>query len=57
MPYSYRMTSKSFYSAHYHRQHSTLHAFEQFGTLHKCTALMTNIRPPGIRVSSHNRIE
>ena len=31
MPYSYRMTSRVLYSAQYHRQHYTLHAFEQFG--------------------------
>ena len=30
----FRMTSRFFYSAQYHRQHCTLHAFEQFGTLH-----------------------
>ena len=35
---------KFFYSAQYHRQHRTLHAFEQLGALCMlCT--MTNIRP------------
>ena len=29
----FRMTSRVLYSAQYHRQHCTLHAFEQFGTL------------------------
>ena len=33
VPYSYRMTSRVLYSAHYHIQHSTLQAFEQFGAL------------------------
>ena len=30
----FRMTSMVLYSAHYHRQHCTLHAFEQFGALY-----------------------
>ena len=30
----FRMTSKVLYSAQYHRQHCTLHAFEQFGALY-----------------------
>ena len=29
----FRMTSRVLYSAQYHRQHCTLHAFEQFGAL------------------------
>ena len=29
----FRMNSKVLYSAQYHRQHCTLHAFEQFGAL------------------------
>ena len=29
-----QMTSKVLYSTLYHRQHCTLHAFEQFGTLY-----------------------
>ena len=34
MPYSYRMTSRVLYSAQHHRQHCTLHAFEQLGALY-----------------------
>ena len=37
MPHFFRMTSRvlcSVYSAQYHRQHCTLHAFEQFGALY-----------------------
>ena len=30
----FRMTSRVLYSAQYHRQHCTLHAFEQFGALY-----------------------
>ena len=30
----FRMTSRALYSAQYHRQHCTLHSFEQFGALH-----------------------
>ena len=30
----FRMTLKVLYSAHYHRQHYTLHALEQFGALY-----------------------
>ena len=30
----FRMTSGVLYSAQYHRQHCTLHAFEQFGALY-----------------------
>ena len=30
----FRMTSRVFYSAQYHMQHCTLHAFEQFGALY-----------------------
>ena len=30
----FRMTSRVLYSAHYHRQHCTLRAFEQFGALY-----------------------
>ena len=30
----FRMTSRVFYSAQYHRQHCTLHDFEQFGALY-----------------------
>ena len=30
----FRMTSRIRYSAQYHRQHCTLHAFEQFGALY-----------------------
>ena len=30
----FRMTSRVLYSAQYHRQHCTLHPFEQFGTLY-----------------------
>ena len=30
----FRMTSKVLYSAQYHRQHCTLHTFEQFGALY-----------------------
>ena len=30
----FRMTSRVLYSARYHRQHCTLHAFEQFGALY-----------------------
>ena len=30
----FRMTSRALYSARYHRQHCTLHAFEQFGALY-----------------------
>ena len=30
----FRMTSSVLYSAQYHRQHCTLHAFEQFGALY-----------------------
>ena len=30
----FRMTSRVLYSAQYHRQHCTRHAFEQFGALH-----------------------
>ena len=41
----FRMTSRVFYSTHYHRQHFTLHEFEQFGALYICTTTMTNIRP------------
>ena len=33
MPY-FRMTSRVLYSAQYHRQHCTLHACEQFGSLY-----------------------
>ena len=40
----FRMTSSVLYSAHYHRRHCALHAFEQFGAL-QCTTTMTNIRP------------
>ena len=29
----FRMTSRVIYSAQYHRQHCTFHAFEQFGAL------------------------
>ena len=49
------MTSRVLYSAQYHRQHCTLQAFKQFGTLYMhnhdictttiCTTTMTNIRP------------
>ena len=34
MSYSYRMTPRVLYSEQYHRQHCTLHAFEQFGALY-----------------------
>ena len=34
MPYSYRLTLTVLYSTQYHRQHSTLQAFEQFGALY-----------------------
>ena len=34
LPYSYRMTSRVLYRAQYHKQHCTLQAFEQFGTLY-----------------------
>ena len=34
MPYSYQMTSRVLCNAQYHKQHYTLHAFEQFGALH-----------------------
>ena len=30
----FQMTSVFFYSAQYYRQHCTLHAFEQFGSLY-----------------------
>ena len=30
----FRMTSRVLYSAQYHRQHCSLHTFEQFGALH-----------------------
>ena len=30
----FRMTSRALSSAQYHRQHCTLHAFEQFGALY-----------------------
>ena len=30
----FRLTSRALYSAQYHRQHCTLHAFEQFGALY-----------------------
>ena len=30
----FRMTSRVLYSAQYHRQYRTLHAFEQFGALY-----------------------
>ena len=30
----FQMTSRALYSAQYHTQHSTLHAFEQFGALY-----------------------
>ena len=33
-PLLFRMTSRILYSAQYHRQHCTLHAFEQFGALY-----------------------
>ena len=33
--FKFRMTSRVFYRAQYHRQHCTLHAFEQFGVLLK----------------------
>ena len=33
--YSYRMTSRVIYSAQYHRQHSALQAFKQFGALYR----------------------
>ena len=34
MPYSYQMTSRALYSAHYHTQQCTLQAFKQFGTMY-----------------------
>ena len=35
MPYSYSNDFEGFfYSAQYHKQHCTLHAFEQFGALY-----------------------
>ena len=34
MTNSYRMTLRVLYSAHYHRQHYTPQAFEQFGALY-----------------------
>ena len=40
----FRMTSRTLYSAQYHRQHCTLHAFEQFIEHCICTTTMTNIR-------------
>ena len=54
------MTSRIFYSAQYHSQHCTLHAFEQFGALYMhihdahciCTSTMTNIRPDRNSVKS-----
>ena len=39
MPFFFRMTSRVLYNALYHRQHCTLQAFEQFGSL------MRNIPP------------
>ena len=33
-PLLFRMTSRALYSAQYHRQHCTLHTFEQFGALY-----------------------
>ena len=60
MPYSYRLTSHVLYSAQYHRQNSTLHAYEQFGTLHMHNP-MTNIRPSrdsnSVRLSSQLQLE
>ena len=41
--YSYRMTSRVLYYAQYHRQHCTLHSFEQLGALYICTTSMTHI--------------
>ena len=40
----FRMTTRVLYSAQYHRQHCTFHAFEQFETLYTHSP-MTNIRP------------
>ena len=34
MAYSYQMISSVLYSVQYHRQHCTLHAFQQSGALH-----------------------
>ena len=64
-PYSYRMTSRVFYSAQYDRQSldSTANS-KPLNSLERCicTTPVTNIRPgrdsnPVPRVSSHNRIE
>ena len=62
MPNSYRITSRVLYSAQCHRDHSTLHAFEQFGALYRHSLDDKHLTRPGFklsssRVSSHSRIE
>ena len=43
----FQMTSRVLYSAQYHRQHCTLHAFEQFGTLYMHNHYDKNPSRPG----------